>query len=206
MGLRPAEPVPAPHHQCVRYIQLADTSGSTLGTFDNVASTTTLGTDLNVSYRRGPLTLFGVGSAWRYGSGASNLVGDLSARAFIWSLRANATYRLSALTDVQGFANCRAPQNTDGGRQDASVFMNLGVRHKAWGEQGSISLRLADPFNLTKFGSRIQSPQAIELTERRFGQRALVLSISRTFGQQLELRPRQDDTQQAAPAIPGTPD
>lgn len=190
----------------VRYIQLVDTSGSTLATFDNVASTTVLGTDLNVNYRAGGLTLFGGGSAWRYRSDATNLAGDLSARAFVWSLRANATYRLSAFTDVQGFASYRAPQRTEGGRQDAFVFTNVAIRYKVWGERGNISLRVADPFNLMRFGGRTQSLQAIEWTERRFGQRGLFISVSRTFGQQLKLRPRQDDPSQQVPSpTPGTP-
>jgi hypothetical protein len=39
--------------------------------------------------------------------------------------------------------------------------------------------------------------------ERRFGMRGLFVTVSRNFGQQLKLRPRQDTDGQAAQ--PGTP-
>jgi outer membrane receptor protein involved in Fe transport len=190
----------------VRYIQTVDTSGVTVSTFDNVASTTTVGTDLNVTFRRGPLTLFGGGSAYRYSSDASNLAGNLSARGIAWSARANATWKFSALTDAQMFANYRAPFATEGGSQMAFVFMNVAVRHKLWGDQGNLSLRVADPFNLMKFGYRTATGQVIESSERRFGQRGVFLTISRNFGQQLKLRPRQQDPEpQAAAPGPGGP-
>ncbi|MEO8623228.1 MAG: TonB-dependent receptor, partial [bacterium] len=41
----------------VRNIQFVDSSGVSVSTFDNVASTLTIGTDLNLNYRHGPLTL-----------------------------------------------------------------------------------------------------------------------------------------------------
>ncbi|MDB4885957.1 MAG: TonB-dependent receptor [Gemmatimonadetes bacterium] len=189
----------------VRFISFVDSTGVTVSTFDNVASTTTLGTDLNVNVRHGALTLFGGGSAYRYSSDARNLSRDLSARAFVWALRGNLTYKASPLTDVQLFANYRAPQVTEGGRQDAFVFMNAALRHKLWGEQGNIALRVADPFNLMKFGSRTESLQAVELSERRFGQRGVFLTITRNFGQQLKLRPRQDDQPQGPPTPGGPP-
>jgi hypothetical protein len=177
----------------------------TLSTFDNVASTTTVGTDLNVNFHTGPLTLFGGGSAFRYSSDASNLAGNLSAKAIVWALRANATYKLDQLTDAQLFANYRAPSVTEGGRQGAFVFMNAGVRRKLWGDQGSLSIRVADPFNLMKFSYEIDNAQVIERSERRFGQRGLFVTVSRSFGQQLKLRPRQDDPVQTTAPTPGTP-
>ena len=56
----------------MRYIQRVDADGITVGTFDNVASTTTVGTDLNVTYKAGALTLFTGGSAYHYSSDAAN--------------------------------------------------------------------------------------------------------------------------------------
>jgi iron complex outermembrane recepter protein len=176
-----------------------------VSTFANVASATTVGGDLNVNYRTGPLTLFGGGSAFRYSSDASNLAGNLSARAIIWALRANATYRIDPLTDAQVFANYRAPSATEGGRQGAFVFMNAAVRRKMWGDQGSISLRIADPFNLMKFNNQIINSSVVEINERRFGQRGIFITVQRNFGQALKLRPRQDDPVQTTPPTPGTP-
>jgi hypothetical protein len=144
-------------------------------------------------------------SSVRCTSDASNLAGNLSARAFVWSARTNMTWKLTPRTDLQGFANYRAPQVTEGGTQTAFVFMNLAVRQKLWGEQGSVTVRVADPFNLMKFGYRLSNGQLIEVNERRFGQRGLFISVTRNFGQQLKLRPRQDTEPQAAPPTPGGP-
>jgi hypothetical protein len=149
--------------------------------------------------------MFTGGSVWRYTSDASNLSGSFSTRAFVWSARANMTWKLTPRTDLQGFANYRAPQATEGGSQSAFVFMNLAVRQKLWGDQGSITLRVADPFNLMKFGYRLSNGQLIEVNERRFGQRGLFLSVTRNFGQQLKLRPRDQDPQGQAPPAPGGP-
>jgi hypothetical protein len=75
-----------------------------------------------------------------------------------------------------------------------------------WGEQGNISLRLADPFNLMKFTYRLADGRVIESQERRFQQRGLFVTVTRSFGQQLKLRPRQQDAEpQAAAPTPGTP-
>lgn len=189
-----------------RFIRTVNDSGVTVSTFDNVASATNAGADLNVNVRRGPITLFGGGSLWRYTSDASNLPGKLSARAVGWSARTNVTWKVSPLTDLQGFANYRAPMATEGGTQSAFVFMNLALRHKLWGEGGNIALRVADPFALMKFGYTTANGQVIERSERRFGQRGLFVTVTRNFGQQLKLRPRQQEPEvQAGPPVPGVP-
>jgi outer membrane receptor protein involved in Fe transport len=187
----------------VRYIQSVDTSGVTVGTFDNVARTLTAGADLNVNYHRGPVTFFGGGSAYRYTSDAANLAGDLSTRAVVWSARLNGTWKLSPVTDLQGFANYRAAYATEGGSQNAFVFMNAAVRRKLWGDQGSVTLRVADPFNLMSYGYRTLDARVDEFTQRHFGVRGLFITVSRNFGQQLKLRPRQQEPE--ATAAPGPP-
>jgi outer membrane receptor protein involved in Fe transport len=189
----------------VRYIQMVDTSGVSVGTYDNVASTTALGTDLNINVHSGPLTIFGGGSAYRYKSDASNLAGNLSANSLVWSARSNITWKFSQLADAQLFANYRAPYATEGGSQTAFVFMNVATRYKLWGDQGNISLRVADPFNLMKFGYRTANGQVIERSERRFGQRGVFITVTRNFGQQLKLRPKQQETDAQPTATPGVP-
>ena len=187
----------------VRNIQFVDSSGISVSTFANVANTRTIGSDLNLNFRKGPVQLFGGGSAYQYKSDASNLSGNLSAQDIVWSLRVNGTYKISALTDVQTNANYRAPFRTEGGSQLAQVNMNMGFRYKVWGDQGNISLRLSDPFKLSKFGYRTANGTVVEYSERYFGQRAIFLSVSRNFGQALRLRPKADpDPVQTGPSTP----
>jgi ferric enterobactin receptor len=188
----------------VRYIQTIDSSGVSQATFDNVASTLVTGTDLNVTYRRAPLTLFGGGSVYHYSSDASNLTGNPSAHSVVWNTRANATLKLSPVTDLQAFANYRGPSATEGGTQMAFVYMNFALRRKLWGDKGSVTLRVADPFNLMKWGYRTADGRVIQLDEQHFGQRGLFFTISRTFGQELKLRPQQD-TEPQGNQQPGPP-
>jgi hypothetical protein len=98
----------------------------------------------------------------------------------------------------------RAPTKTEGGRQDAFVFSNVALRQKLWGDKGSVTLRVSDPFNLTSFGFRTADGRVIESTERRFGIRGVYLTFSRNFGQALKLRPR-EQTPDAQPQAPGGP-
>ena len=177
----------------VRNIQFVDSTGVSVSTFDNVASTLTLGTDLNINAHKGPLQLGGGGSLYHYQSDASNLSGNLSARAMVWSARTNATWKFSPKADAQMFAFYRAPFATEGGSQIASVSMNLAGRYKVWGEQGNISLRVSDPFKLQKFGYRTANGTVVEYSERFFGSRAVFLTITRNFGQALKLQPKQQD-------------
>jgi ferric enterobactin receptor len=189
----------------VRYIQRVDSTGVTVGTFDNVASTTTIGTDLNVTYRAGALTFFGGGSAHHYSSDAANLAGNLSTNAFVWSARANTTWKFSPVTDLQVFANYRAPFATEGGSQTAFVFSNVALRRKLWGDQGSVAVRVADPFNLMSYGFRTADGRVIELSERHFGVRGVFISVSRNFGQQLKLKPKQQEADAQPAPGPGGP-
>ena len=187
----------------VRFIREIDANGVTVGTFANVASTTALGTDLNLNVRKGPLNIFGGGSAYRYSSDAANLPGNLSTKTFVWSTRANISWKLTPALDLQSFSMYRAPMKTEGGRQLAMVFTNVALRQKLWGDKGSLTLRVADPFNLTKFGYRTDNGVVIEETERRFGMRGVFLTFSRNFGQAIKLRPRPQDPSTSQPQDPG---
>lgn len=189
----------------VRFIRTVDTSGVTLGTFDNVASTLQTGTDLNLTYRRGPLTVFTGGSVYRYQSNADNLsAGNFSTNTGVWSARLNTTWKLTPTLDASFAGNYRSAMATEGGSVKAFVFSNLSLRYKLWHDKGSLTLRYTDPFGLMNWGSVTQNPQVIQETVRNFGIRGVFLTFSRNFGQQLKLRPKQMEGDQP-PAQPGVP-
>ena len=189
----------------VRFIRSVDSTGVTLGTFANVASTTALGTDLNVSWRHGPVNVFGGGSAYHYSSDAGNLGGNLSTKTFVWNARSNVSWKLTPSLDLQGFGMYRAPMKTEGGQMNAMVFTNIALRQKLWGDKGSLTLRLSDPFNLMKFGYLTDNGQVVESNEQRFGVRGVYLTFSRNFGQQIKLRPRPTEPDNSQPQNPGGP-
>jgi outer membrane receptor protein involved in Fe transport len=189
----------------VRNIQFVDSTGVSVSTFDNVASTLTMGSDLNVSVRHGPLTFFGGGTAYHYSSDASNLSGNLSAHTIVWSARANGTWKFTPLLDLQIFGSYRAPFATEGGTQFSQVLINAATRYKIWGDQGNISLRVSDPFNLMKFGYRTENGTVIESAQRYPGMRAIYLTVTRNFGQAVKLRPKQPEGDQSGGGAPTSP-
>ncbi len=186
----------------VRDIQFIDSTGTLVRTFANVANTMTAGADVNINYRRGPLQLYGGGSASRYKSDASNLAGNPSAQDIIWSSRVNGTWKFSNLFDVQAFANYRAGFKTEGGSQLASGNIAGSMRYKIWGDQGNISLRFADPFKLQRWGYRTTSGTVVEYGKRYNGSRAIFVTVSRNFGKALKLRPRSEPEAQSGPPTP----
>lgn len=180
----------------VRNIQFVDSTGVSVSTFDNIASNMTEGADLNINAHHGPLQLGGGGSVYHYSSDASNLSnlsGNFSTNTVSWSVRTNATWKISPLSDAQVFAFYRAPFKTEGTSQIASVSMNLAWRYKVWGDKGNIAVRVSDPFKLQKFGYRSANGSVIETSERFFGTRAVFLTITKNFGQAIKLQPKQQD-------------
>jgi ferric enterobactin receptor len=183
----------------VRDIQFVDTSGVLVRTFANVANTMTVGADLNLNYRRGPLQLYGGGSASRYKSDASNLAGNPSAQDIIWSSRVNATWKFSTVFDVQAFANYRAGYKTEGGSQLANGNIAGSIRYKVWGDQGNVSVRFADPFKLQRWGYRTTTGTVIETGKRYNGSRAIFVTVNRQFGKPLRLKQRSEPEQSGPP-------
>jgi hypothetical protein len=189
----------------VRFIRTVDSAGVTLGTFDNVASSLQTGTDLNLTYHGGPLTVFTGGSVYRYQSDAGNLAGgNFSTRTSVWSTRLNATWKLSSVLDASLSGNYRSAMGTEGGSVKAFVFSNVGLRYKLWHDKGGLTLRVTDPFGLMNWGSVTANPEVIQSTVRDFGVRGIYLSFSRSFGQALKLRPKPDAEPQPTtqPAMP----
>jgi hypothetical protein len=50
-----------------------------------------------------------------------------------------------------------------------------------------------------EYGFRTTDGRVIELNTQHFGQRAVFVALSRTFGQALKLRPQQQEEPQGAP-------
>ena len=81
--------------------------------------------------------------------------------------------------------------------------MNASARYKIWGDQGNISLRVADPFKLQRFGYRTANGTVLEYSQRYNGARAVYITVTRNFGQALKLRPKADpESPQTGPPPP----
>jgi len=189
----------------VRNIQFVDTTGVSVSTYDNVASTLTMGADVNVNAHHGPWLLSGGASAYHYKSDASNIAGYLSTNTGVWMVRGNGTWKFTPKIDAQLFANYRPSVKTEGGSQLAMTLLSFASRYKVWGDQGFVSVRVNDPFKLQKFGYRTANGSVIEYNQRFFGTRAVFLTVSRSFGKALKLQQKQQDPDGAQPPNPGGP-
>ena len=186
----------------VRNIRTVTAEGLTVSTFSNVASTRTIGTDANANIRRGAMTLGLGGGAFHYESEADTL----STQTFGWNARTNLGLKLGRIYDLQVMANYRAAQKVEGGTLLPFLMTNFALRQKLWGEQGSVTVRVADPFNLARFATRVSNGIVIEESQRRFGMRGVFVSFQRNFGQAIRLRPPVADPNSApAGGLPGGP-
>jgi ferric enterobactin receptor len=171
----------------VRPIRTIDADGVMLTTFANLATTRSLGADVNANIRRGRLSINpGVGVV-DYKSEA----GEFSTEAFSWDARTNMTFAFTKTLDAQAMANYRAPRSVEGGKQMSFLMTNFALRRKLWKDAGNLTVRVQDPFNTARFSMRTASGQVTELTERRMGARGVYLTFSRNFGTQLKLRPKE---------------
>lgn len=185
----------------VRNIRTIDAEGITTSTFANVASTRTVGADANASLRHGPLNLTLGGGVFHYRSEA----GALSTRTVAWTGRTNSSWKMTKALDLQLMVNYRARMRVEGGTSLPMVMSNVALRQKLWGENGSLTLRIADPFDLAHFRTIVNGNQVVEDSQRRFGMRGVFLSFQRNFGQQLRLRPPQVDPAAQGGGMPGGP-
>ena len=187
----------------VRYIRNVNAAGITYSTYANVASASTAGVDVNANIHGGAFAFTGGGGAYHYVSDAGNLAGDPSTRTFVWSTRANVTWTFTPVLDAQFAGSYRAPIAVEGGTVTAYVQTNFTLRDKVWGDQGSITLRVSDPFRMMDFGRTTADAFATEFSERRFGLRGVFITVTRNFGQELKLVPRTPaDAPATAPASP----
>jgi outer membrane receptor protein involved in Fe transport len=172
----------------MRPIRTVDESGVTLTTFANAATMRTIGADANANVRRGKLAVTVGGGMFDYRSDA----GEFSTATVSWNARMNATYAPSPRFDGQVQANYMAPQGVEGGTRLANFMGSVAGRWKIRGDANVLTLRVTDPLNTQRMRVRTRTGAVTEDLERRVGARGVFLTYSRTFGQQLKLRPREE--------------
>jgi len=117
----------------------------------------------------------------------------VSSDAVTWSARVNGTAQITPMLTAQAAYFYRAPMNIERGRFSAAQMMNLSLRQKLPGDKATVSLRVADPFNT--MGMRIEAgdDNLLQITERKFGVRAVHLTFQYTYGQAPRLRQRRPE-------------
>lgn len=183
----------------IRFIRNINDAGVSVTTFQNVASSDSYGADMTGSFRLPKLTGFGGVSLFQQVTDGSNLTTDASNKAFGWNARANATMKVSPTVDLQGFLMYRAPMNVEFGRMRSMLVTNIALRQKVIGDQGSITFRLMDPFNMMRMGFVTDDGRFYQTSLRQFGARGAFVSFNWNFGQQPRVDRQRGEGDNSAP-------
>jgi ferric enterobactin receptor len=164
-------------------------------TFQNLASGNSWGTDLNGSLRLGPklsgFAGFNIFKMVTEGGSESSLSSD----AVTWSARVNATSQITSTLTLQGMYFYRAPMKMESGSFSAQQMANFTARYRLNGTS-TLALRVTDPFNT--MGLRVQAgdDNLLQITERKFGVRAVHLTYQYAFGQTPRVRQPRPEPQE----------
>jgi outer membrane receptor protein involved in Fe transport len=179
----------------IRHYKTIDpATGVSLTTFRNFDRSSQFGTDITATGRLGGIVsgMLGANLA-QVTTSAENLQAGLASSALSWSVRSNATLRLDASTDVQGFVMYRAPMKIEQGRMREFVVSNLSLRRRVMEGRGEVVLRVSDPLGRMNFGFITSDELHEQEFLRRIDARAAVLSFNYSFGRPPRMRQRPAD-------------
>ncbi|MDQ6634545.1 MAG: TonB-dependent receptor [Gemmatimonadota bacterium] len=166
----------------VRTLRTIDSAGVATRTFANVATSDAYGTDVTVALSGGALSGFAGASVFEQVSNASNLDPSLSARTLGWTARMNASYRATSTFDLQSLLFYQAPMTVEQGRNASRTRFSFAARRKLMADQLSVTLRVIDPFNMSRETNTTIDPRFFQVTRRSRAIRGLLLSVNWTFG------------------------
>ena len=169
--------------------------------FQNLAKSDSWGTDLNGSLRLGPKFsgLAGFNLFKMVTDGGSQSA--LSSNAVTWSYRLNGTTQLTPTVSLQANYFYRAPVNIEKGRFSAMQMTNITIKKKIDGDNMSMAVRFADPFDTMKFRNVAGDDNLTQTTARKFGVRATYLTFQYNFGQTPKIRMPKEEPAQPAPVF-----
>jgi ferric enterobactin receptor len=172
-------------------INTADTIGGrevTSISFQNLASSSSWGADLNGSLRLGPrfngFAGFNVFKMVTDG-GSTSSVGS---GAVTWMGRVNGSTEVTKRVMLQGSYFYRAPMKIERGRFEGMHMANVSMRTKLNGDRATMTVRVNDPFNTGSFSVRAGDDRVIQLTERNFGSRMVWLVFQYNYGRPPRVR------------------
>jgi outer membrane receptor protein involved in Fe transport len=164
--------------------------------FKNLAKADSWGTDVNGSFRLGKrLSGFLGGNVFKIVTEGGSTTSVAGTDAVTWSARVNGTAEITPTFSVQAFHMYRAPMKVEGGRFSKMQFTNITFKKKVDGDNGSLSLRLSDPFNTGRFRVQAGTNGLTQITERSMGNRAAYLTYQWNYGQTPRIRQSQPQDQ-----------
>ena len=156
--------------------------------YRNLASSSSWGSDLTgqlrASRRFSALTNFSLFKLVTDGGSTSALGSD----AIGWSGRINVTSELTQRLTAQAAYNYRAPMKIERGEMGAQQMANVTLRQKVQGDRGTVTLRVADPFEMMRFRVRAGDGTVVQLTERNPKSRMVFMGYQYSFGRPPRVR------------------
>src|SRR5256714_1533289 len=170
--------------------------------FQNLAKSDSWGTDLNGNLRLGPKlnALGGLNVFKMVTDGGSQSA--LGSNAIAWSARLNATTQLNPTVILQANYFYRGPMKIEKGKFSSFQMTNITVRKKLDGDNMSVAVRFADPFNQMKFKIKAGDDYLEQVTQRQFGVRATYFTFQWNYGKPPRVRLPQQDQPAPAPVFP----
>jgi outer membrane receptor protein involved in Fe transport len=158
-------------------------SGVTTTTFQNLDESTSYGADATLMGMFGPVRGMVSTSAYRAVTEGGSADTGVMSDAFIWTVRGGVQVRPRAGTEVQLFGFYRAPTDTEDGRMSAFGVVVAGLRQQLWSEQLSVSVRMNDVFNTSRFTFNTSNGDYMLEGIRDPQIRHVTASLTYTFGQ-----------------------
>jgi outer membrane receptor protein involved in Fe transport len=179
-----------------------DGRGVTSVSFKNASSNNSWGTDLNGSLRMGPKfnAFAGFNLFKTVTDGGSETA--LSSNSVTWSTRLNVTTQVSPTVSLQGNYFYRAPASMGRGHFSSMQMTNITVKKKLDGDNMSVAVRFADPFDTMKFRIQAADDNLTQITARKFGVRATYVTFQYAYGKAPKIRPPKEEPAQPAPVFP----
>jgi outer membrane receptor protein involved in Fe transport len=161
-----------------------DSAGVSTRTFANVATTDAYGTDANLALSGERLSGFAGTSLFREVSNAPNLAAGLNVRTFGWNARTNVSFRATSTLDLQALLFYRSAMTVAQGRNASRSRFSVAARQKLMDNRMSLTLRVIDPFSMSRERSTTVDPLFYQVSDRTRTIRGLLLSINWMFGKQ----------------------
>lgn len=164
-------------------IKRVDADGVSTVTWENSASTESLGSSTTLSVRpndRLNATL-NVG-VYRYDTDASNISPEYSRTSWRYSLGGNATYRVTQSLNAQVSGNFSPARDVPQGRVSAMFYSSLSLRQQLLSNRATISLFVTDPLDLYDYTVETRDRTHVQNSRTGTSLRSLSLSFTFNFG------------------------
>jgi outer membrane cobalamin receptor len=179
------------HDYIQRYRTFDPESGVATVTFENINSSQNLGLEVILNANLYKWWSFTVsGNFYQNILDAANLEQDLGSNDISMSGRIFTTFKMPYSTELQISYSYRAPFEVPQGEMKDMQMMNLAASKKVFKDRGTITFRVSDPLNISRFGISLEDPLYTQDISRRRDNTTFTLGFTYRFGELKEQKQR----------------